>query len=35
MTKRALAMSVYMPQDKLQGVDDAEWEDDEDDVFDF
>jgi len=24
-----------MPQDKLQGVDDAEWEDDEDDVFDF
>eukprot|EP01087_Luapelamoeba_hula_P015731 TRINITY_DN4735_c1_g1_i3.p1 TRINITY_DN4735_c1_g1~~TRINITY_DN4735_c1_g1_i3.p1 ORF type:complete len:625 (+),score=122.41 TRINITY_DN4735_c1_g1_i3:168-2042(+) len=35
VTQRALNMSVYMPQDKLQGVEDNEWEDDDDSCFDF
>lgn len=35
VTQRALKMSVYMMQDHMQGVDDAEWEDDGDSVFDI
>jgi hypothetical protein len=35
VTQRALKMTIYMPQDRLQGVDDAEWDEGDDDGFNF